>query len=748
MTTARIQTTSRRTLRSRFAAILLALSAALFAAPAPSYPPAPCRIVVAPDAIPAEKTAAKELSSGLGRIFRLEFPIVEAGEPKEGDILVGQSPAAARLLGGVDFGALRPDEIILKTVGTHLVLAGQRPRGSLYAVNEYLERYLGVRFWTADVETWPSRETFALPAADHRYAPVLHTRDVYYDVIKVKGPRFTVRCRSNGTWSNAAAPEWGGTNTIIGSVHTFHSFIPPAKYFATHPEWFGEQGGRRQKTAQLCLSNPEVRRKLAEEALIRLRQSQNPYKAVAISQNDHQTPCECRECAAFVKKNGNQTDLLIFAVNDVARMVAKEFPDAVIHTLAYLYTRFPPKTQRPARNVRVQLCSIDVDFSAPLDSAVNERFRKLVNGWEPLVEELNAWNYITNYTKPYLPHPNWRFLAPDIRYLVKHKVRYLMDQGSLYGSIADLADLRAWVVAKLMWDPSLDPQALIQEFAEGYYGPAAPAVLHYIQVASDRLPQGSGLSCHNGSAYFLSDDDLLEIHRRFLDAEKRIAASPALRQRLLVAALPVRMAMAESPTLWKRPDTKGMDLDAFFAQLKPILIRHSRSFNAARAEMVFRQILFLHGRHRGPEPAVAKGRKWYEWIPSDGAQTCQYSTVLDDPDGVSGKVLRIPCTSVMWLVQVKAFPKGDIEVYAEMRCDNKVPGNAAQVGIYDPARHSEAARKVSAAELAGEKYRTVLIRRVQNKGPLNVYITPQVNAPAGNIWIRRILFVENPPAKP
>jgi hypothetical protein len=59
-----------------------------------------------------------------------------------------------------------------------------------------------------------------------------------------------------------------------------------------------------------------------------------------------------------------------------------------------------------------------------------------------------------------------------------------------YGSEA--MDLRAWVSARLMWDPELEASALIEDFVQGYYGPAAPAVRQALDLVHRRAYDAAG----------------------------------------------------------------------------------------------------------------------------------------------------------------------------------------------------------------------------------------------------------------
>ena len=105
----------------------------------------------------------------------------------------------------------------------------------------------------------------------------------------------------------------------------------------------------------------------------------------------------------------------------------------------------------------------------------------------------------------------------------------------------ELAELRAWLLARLFWDPDQDVDALIARFARGYYGPAGEHVLACIDVmhgavdaSGDWLGPGSGYQ-----AAFLSLDTLCRAWSHLAAAEAAVAAHPELRFRVRVAQLPV-----------------------------------------------------------------------------------------------------------------------------------------------------------------------------------------------------------------
>jgi hypothetical protein len=104
-----------------------------------------------------------------------------------------------------------------------------------------------------------------------------------------------------------------------------------------------------------------------------------------------------------------------------------------------------------------------------------------------------------------------------------------------------MAELRAWVLAKLLWDPTRDGQALIDEFIEGYYGPAAPHIRNYLNVTHDAVEAaGDWLGCFSEhTAKFLSFETLSKGWTHLKAAEQAVQDHPDLRFRVQVDQLPV-----------------------------------------------------------------------------------------------------------------------------------------------------------------------------------------------------------------
>lgn len=513
------------------------------------------QIVLSPDALPAEKTAAEELKA-----YFLQICPSAPFDGQKPYIHIGATPEAGERFGIRDWndpGEVQNDEVFYRvTEDGDLWLAGDPPRGTLYAVYELLEREYGVKFFTEDCQVVPRQDKIELPAIGRvlRYRPGFAVRIAGYSHLLNGTDRFAAQMRNNGVWRPSSA-EWGGKESIIGFVHTFERWLPPSKYFAEHPEWYSLRFGKRQqgKFSQLCMTNQEMRAELTKVVIEQLRA--NPTaQFISVSQNDNLFPCNCDNCQEFIRENGNQTDLLIDLVNEVAEAAEKEFDwdtrRVFIETLAYQFTRHAPKKIRPRHNVSIRYCTIEQAQSAPLTDPRNKAILDDLNDWRMMVVTMMIWNYVTDFHAYYQPHPNWTAMAPDLRLFRDCHTINLFEQGAYNqtGPAADLPELRTYLLSRLMWNPDLDEEQLIQEFAAAFYGPAAPAVLDYIAdvtAEAGKHPEYNADCFVGNTAGWLSDEGCENIWRKLFAAVKEFGEEPVIGTRIANAALPITMTLLE-----------------------------------------------------------------------------------------------------------------------------------------------------------------------------------------------------------
>jgi hypothetical protein len=534
-------------------------------------------IIVAPDSPEPEKHAAAELAEFLQQITGAKFETTYGFVSGKSRILVGLK-AAKLAIPNFSSKGLGSDGIVIRTIGNDLILAGGEPRGTLYAVYTFLEDHIGCRWWSSKVSTIPKKPTLKVGNLNVQYVPPLEYRESFW--FDAFDGDWAVRNKSNGNSERLDAKR-GGKHSYQGFVHTFFPLIPPDKYFKDHPEWFSEIDGKRKyEHTQLCLTNEEMRKELVKNLKARLRS--NPAATIAsVSQNDWHGYCQCSKCAAIDKEEGSPSGSLLRFVNAVAADIEEEFPNVAISTLAYQYTRKPPKHVKPRHNVIVRLCSIECSFSKPLSDERNKKFRDDIVGWSKVCNRLYIWDYTTNFRHYVMPHPNLRVLGPNVKFFVDHNVKGIFEQGAYQSYGSEMAELRAWVLAKLLWNPKLDGGKLIDEFIEGYYGSAGPHIKAYLKVTHDAVEaSGEWLGCFSEhTAKFLSFETLSKGWEHLKAAEEAVKDNPALHFRVQVVQLPVMYVFM---TRWDELREKAQAINAAWPMNDTIKETYERFLEVAK----------------------------------------------------------------------------------------------------------------------------------------------------------------------
>jgi len=440
------------------------------------------RIVLPHRASPSQHHAAEELQRHIKEISGAHLPIVDDRRPAQPcEIVLGNSKRLEALKVRVDWKKLGDEGCLLRTVGRTLVIAGSAGRGTLYGVYGLLEEAWGCRWFTPAVSRIPRQVQLALPKLHRTWIPKLEYRESYWT--EGWDADWAARNRQNSSHARLER-EHGGKIVYEGFVHTMTRWVPDTLH-ARHPEYFALRRGKRLPgLAQRCLTHPDVLRITIANVRKALR-AHPEANIVSVSQNDNQDFCECDRCRALDAREGSHAGTMLTFVNRVAQAIEREFPKVAVDTLAYQYTRKPPKTVRPRPNVIVRLCTIECCFSHPLDGCpevTNTSLVRDLKGWSRLTRRLYVWDYVTDFVHYLLPFPDLDVLDTNIRTFVRYGVVGLFEQGNYSkGGGGAQADLKAWVIAQLLVNPALDVDALIREFIAGVYGPAAPSV----QAATD-----------------------------------------------------------------------------------------------------------------------------------------------------------------------------------------------------------------------------------------------------------------------
>ena len=221
------------------------------------------------------------------------------------------------------------------------------------------------------------------------------------------------------------------------------------------------------------------------------------------------------------------------------------------------------------------LCDIDCKREVALtENASGQYFMKALEGWSAISNNLFVWDYGINFDNYLSPFPNFHILQPNIRTFRDHHVNMHFSQiASNRGG--DFAELRTYLVSKLMWNPDIDVDATMQFFLNHYYGEAGHYIYRYLKMIEGAL-MGSNkeLWIYDSPVTHkqgMLKPVLLKRYQELFDAaEKAVADNPVYLDRVQRSRLPLLYSELEILRTENEKDYKAVNekLDYFEQQVK------------------------------------------------------------------------------------------------------------------------------------------------------------------------------------
>ena len=399
------------------------------------------------------------------------------GETGAHEIVVGmtdgepESVKAAR-------AQIKNDGYAIVEEGGSLYITGNCTSGTVYGVNTFMENYLGVRFYATDYTCVRDNPIVRIPAGYQEvYSPAFIARDSFWYSLE-HDQVLSIQLKDN---SGYVADMEGGISYAGSFVHTLAALTGESHVVGKQP----------------CLTDEAVYRKVLSNVKMWLRSHPNA-KIVSVSQNDSAAEhlgCQCINCRAIDEREGTPMGSLLTFVNRIANDIKDEFPDVYVDTLAYRYTRQAPKTIKPADNVIIRLCSIECCFSHPLEDEnceQNVAFKKDIEEWSAICKNLYIWDYTTNFMFYLAPFPNLGVLRQNVKFYKDHNVIGMFEQGNYQSISGEFGELRAYLLAKLLWNPDMTEEEYyrhMDEFLQDYYGAGWENIRTYIDKITEASAQ-------------------------------------------------------------------------------------------------------------------------------------------------------------------------------------------------------------------------------------------------------------------
>jgi len=662
----------------------------------------PFHVHVGSDADARVLAAARDLAGMIQKISGADLgKFSHDGNPLEGSlVIVGRDNALSKkLCADVDWKALGEDGFIIRTVGPNLLIAGNTPGGTMYGVNWFLDRKLGVKWLSPDFTYVPSTKTLEIAALDEKQIPRFKFRQILSVEAqdKVFAAHNLLNGNSHGAQSILPSPEidhWDNSWQKPGLTGSFYQLLPPKEFQSAHPGWYA--GG------QVAMMNPEVRQALADAVIKRLKGVPN-YQDYWFGLMDNDWGWDMDSAsAAFAKEHGGvasapHTDLAI----DVLQRVRKVLPGAKIAVNAYHWGFTPPTGMTIPEGLLVFPMTIHLDYSTPLFTGQNAKLGKDIEGWNTIAKDILLWDHVTNFNGYIQPTPNIYPICETIRWLAPMtNIQGYFAEGSWNTPSAEFAALRAWIMARMLWDPATDYKAAIAEYCERYFGPAGKFVNQYIDLMHEESMKTKAPIWEktNVDSAMLNLDFMTKADALFAKAEEAVADNPVFLKHVRQARVCVDYVVLVRRKEFA--DQAAREKKAFNIDYANRLARFNKTL-ADEGIKQFRQssrmeelagIIALE-RKDAPPPEIVRNLPKSDWVEIQDQGFNRYFkdiVIVPDPLASDGGTVRMGGDVGAPLIQLKHHKlplEGRWDIYAEVRVDAEgaSPEDVAfNIGTYPP----------------------------------------------------------------
>jgi len=434
-------------------------------------------------------------------------PILEklSGRPAETSALPSDaqpSPGALVLRRIMDPES--PDDAFqIRTVEGRVEISASAPMGLRFGFYELMER-LGCRFWAWDAEEIPLSSSLTVGAMDYSWSPPFQVHDQMNREAMTRKSDFVHKIR-------AVSPvQFTGGHTIQPLLRSFAEANPkevfPLVKIRDKQSKAVTKEVREFNNLHYCYTAEGIAEALAaelEKEVVKRGGDLKHFIYFAGMGDWYDGFCECERCEkvyaeeAWTNPDGKvlpgYSATLLRMINKTAGILDGKYPGIQVGTFAYMSLEAPPALTVPRANVSIYVPRLrhSANTAANDPASANRQFWLNLERWcEIAKDRVYVWEYGASFNNFVHPYPVLPIIAESIKAYHKLGVRGLMIQGNYSSMGGDAVVMKNWVFSKVMSDPSLDPERLIMEFTEGYYGPAGTAVREYIKVldAAARFP--------------------------------------------------------------------------------------------------------------------------------------------------------------------------------------------------------------------------------------------------------------------
>lgn len=422
--------------------------------------------------------AVGDLRSYIERSTGAQLPLANeiSGKPS---IIIGDCPAAAQL--GLVGEKMPIEGFAIKTAADAVFIVGNGASGTAWGIYEFLERFLGVRWYWPDYKDDVATIGTSIVKTDSLVMKPVHLSDAPEFRKRVRWPSGGPRIGKAIMTAHDRRLRCGNSWPIELIVHAPHGW--EKHYKETRPEIFQLRNDGKRDFGMLCYGHPLTLKTYLEEIGAQVN-PEKPVergrtivrgKAVTVSPADMGVSCRCEHCRALWNDDGGHygtaSRVMATFVARLARDVKTRWPDLTVVFLPYKNYTYAPEGVVFPDNVEIQICGMP-GLAQYKDSQINAQEQANIDAWVRLSgRKIQNWHYSC-----------WPANRTKAAYLFPHTIQrhYQHNRDKTVGSfINGVGDhwprqhVSLYVWLKVLWDPDIDVEAIVDEYCRRMYGPAA-----------------------------------------------------------------------------------------------------------------------------------------------------------------------------------------------------------------------------------------------------------------------------------
>lgn len=397
--------------------------------------------------------------------------------------------------------------------GGNVFLAAKTSRGLMYAAFGYVEKYLGVRFLTAEAEYIPNSE-MVLPSADFISNPDFAMRTYLVgDTFQEHADLDHIARTGVVDLFTEVDSRHGGQRKVYGRNcnHNFHLYCPFEVYGNAHPEFYRffyvnakitptidltsgiTDDGKLDETLDISVA------KIVIDEMKKDLETHSEAEVFCFTQEDGEYYFDSERNRTLEKKY-KRSGILVRFCNVIVRELNKYLKEIgssrtiKLMTFAYHYAVDAPvreengifvpidETVKADDNLIIQLALFRNGFYGYFSDKQYPHIKDAFDKWFCVAKDFWFWGYDANFHRYLAYYDSFENISDNVRGFKQRGITYLCINGSYETKRIWQSNLRAYVYRKCMWDTSLDCNSLADEYLNLYYREGATAVKRMMKL--------------------------------------------------------------------------------------------------------------------------------------------------------------------------------------------------------------------------------------------------------------------------